>query len=104
MNWQIQQILRRRRAAEQGAIPPGRGGTLSVCLVYPNRYETAMSSLGFQAVYQLFNEQPEIVCERAFLPDRDELAAYGKSGDTLVSLESERPLSDFDIGRLFNLL
>ena len=97
MNWQIQQILRRRRAAEQGAIPPGRGGTLSVCLVYPNRYETAMSSLGFQAVYQLFNEQPEIVCERAFLPDRDELAAYGKSGDTLVSLESERPLSDFDM-------
>lgn len=97
MNWQIQQILRRRRAAETGAIPPGRGGALSVCLVYPNRYETAMSSLGFQAVYQLFNDQPEIVCERAFLPDRDELAAYVKSGDTLVSLEGERPLSDFDV-------
>ena len=56
-----------------------------------------MSSLGFQAVYRLFNDQPEIVCERAFLPDRDELAAYVKSGDTLVSLESERPLSDFDL-------
>lgn len=97
MNWQIQQILRRRRAAETGAIPPGRGGALSVCLVYPNRYETAMSSLGFQAVYQLFNDQPEIVCERAFLPDRDELTAYVKSGDTLVSLEGERPLSDFDV-------
>jgi radical SAM superfamily enzyme YgiQ (UPF0313 family) len=97
MNWQIQQILRRRRAAETGAIPPGRGGALSVCLVYPNRYETAMSSLGVQAVYQLFNDQPEIVCERAFLPDRDELTAYVKSGDTLVSLEGERPLSDFDV-------
>lgn len=97
MNWQIQQILRRRRAAETGAIPPGRGGALSVCLIYPNRYETAMSSLGFQTVYQLFNDQPEIVCERAFLPDRDEQAAYLKSGDTLVSLEGERPLSDFDV-------
>lgn len=56
-----------------------------------------MSSLGFQAVYKLFNDQPDLVCERAFLPDRDELAAYVKSGDTLVSLESERPLSDFDV-------
>lgn len=97
MNWQIQQILRARRAAETGAIPAGRGGTLSVCLVYPNRYNTAMSSLGFQTVYQLFNDQPDVVCERSFLPDRDELAAYEKSGETLVSLESERPLSDFDV-------
>jgi len=97
MNWQIQQILRRRRAGETGAIPAGRGGALSVCLVYPNHYTVAMSSLGFQAVYKLFNDQPDVVCERAFLPDRDELASYEKSGDTLVSLENERPLSDFDI-------
>ena len=56
-----------------------------------------MSSLGFQTVYRLFNEQPDVVCERAFLPDREELAAYEKSGETLVSLESERPLSGFDV-------
>jgi len=37
------------------------------------------------------------VCERAFLPDKDELAEYGKSGTTLLSLESGRPLSDFDV-------
>ena len=97
MNWQIQQILRRRRAAEQGAIPAGRGGALSVCVVYPNHYTVAMSSLGFQTVYRLFNEQPDLVCERAFLPDREELTAYLKSGETLVSLENERPLSDFDL-------
>lgn len=97
MNWQIQQILRRRRGAETGAIPAGCGGALSVCLVYPNHYTVAMSSLGFQAVYKLFNDQPDVVCERAFLPDRDELAVYEKSGDTLVSLENERPLSDFDV-------
>jgi len=97
VNWQIQQILRRRRGAETGAIPAGRGGALSVCLVYPNHYSVAMSSLGFQAVYKLFNDQPDVVCERAFLPDREELALYEKSGDTLVSFENERPLSDFDL-------
>ncbi len=97
VNWQIQQILRRRRVAETGAIPAGRGGALSVCLVYPNQYPVAMSSLGFQTVYKLFNDQPAIVCERAFLPDREELDLYEKSGETLVSLENERPLTDFDV-------
>jgi radical SAM superfamily enzyme YgiQ (UPF0313 family) len=56
-----------------------------------------MSSLGFQTVYRLLNEQPGVVCERAFLPDRDELALYDKSGETLVSLESERPVNQFDL-------
>lgn len=97
MNWHIREILRKRRTAETGAIPPHRGGDLSVCLVYPNRYETAMSSLGFQTVYRLLNEQPGVVCERAFLPDREELALYDKSGETLVSLESERPVNQFDL-------
>lgn len=97
MNWHIREILRKRRTAETGAMPPHRGGDLSVCLVYPNRYATAMSSLGFQTVYRLLNEQPGVVCERAFLPDREELALYEKSGETLVSLESERPLDRFDL-------
>ena len=97
MSRSIREIQRTRRAAETGAIPPGRGGALSVCLIYPNRYYTAMSSLGFQAVYRLFNEQPDVVCERAFLPDREELAEYEKSGTTLLSLESGRPVSDFDV-------
>lgn len=56
-----------------------------------------MSSLGFQAVHRLFNDQPDTVCERAFLPDREELAEYAKSGATLLSLESGRPLSDFAV-------
>jgi radical SAM superfamily enzyme YgiQ (UPF0313 family) len=97
MSWKLLEILRRRRAAETGSIPQGRGGALSVCLIYPNRYNTAMSSLGFQAVYRLFNDQPDVVCERAFLPDREELAEYEKDGTTLLSLESERPVSDFDL-------
>lgn len=97
MSWQIREILRQRRAAEQGAIPSGSGGTVSVCLVYPNSYSTAMSSLGFQTVYRLFNQQPGVVCERAFLPDRKELGLYQKSGLPLLSLENERPLADFDL-------
>lgn len=75
----------------------GWGGKLTVCLVYPNRYRTAMSNLGFQTVYSLLNDEPDVLCERAFLPDPEELREYEKSGSKLLSLESQHPLSEFDV-------
>jgi radical SAM superfamily enzyme YgiQ (UPF0313 family) len=84
-------------AAESGAVNRNRGGRLSCCLVYPNRYHAAMSNLGFQSVYAMMNDCPEVVCDRAFLPDRDELEELERGGGTLLSLESQRPLSSFDL-------
>ena len=56
-----------------------------------------MSSLGYQTVYSLLAAYPGVLCERAFLPDREGLAEYRRSGMALVSLEGQRPLADFDI-------
>lgn len=99
MSWDIRKKRRALLAGETNLSPQGqgRGGRLSVCLVYPNRYSTAMSSLGFQTVYALLNSAPGVVCERAFLPERDEMAEYRRSGQPLSSLEGGRPLADFDI-------
>ena len=63
--------LKKRLAQEQGTIGKDWGGRIPVALVYPNTYYVGMSSLGFQTIYKLFNDQPDIVCERAFLPDTD---------------------------------
>lgn len=97
MSWKIIEKYRRILAKESGASPKKWGVKLPVCLVYPNRYRTAMSNLGFQAVYALLNSQPDILCERAFLPDPEDLREYGKSGTPLLSLESQRPLADFAV-------
>lgn len=99
MIWNIKQHLRTLLAAETNLYPRGksRGGDLAICLAYPNRYHTAMSSLGFQKVYSLLASSAGIVCERAFLPERNDLDEYKKSGMPLLSLESQRPLADFDI-------
>ena len=43
-----------------------------------------MSNLGFQTVYRLFNEQDDIVCERVFLPPKQELADLLASRAPLV--------------------
>lgn len=80
-------------AGEIGAIQKGWAGRLRIALVYPNTYAVGMSNLGFQTVYQQFNAFNEVVCERAFLPD----APAGRPNGDVVSLESGRPLADFDL-------
>src|SRR4029434_6522587 len=56
-----------------------------------------MSTLGFQTVYRLFNAEPDIVCERVFLPPKTELAAQLASREPLVTIESQTPVARFDI-------
>jgi radical SAM superfamily enzyme YgiQ (UPF0313 family) len=97
MSWKNIEKYRRILAAEQGAVVKGWGGKLTVCLIYPNHYRTGMSNLGFQAVYALFNENSDVVCERAFLPEKDELAELNTSRKPLLSLESQKPLNEFDV-------
>ncbi|WP_459860571.1 radical SAM protein [Desulfuromonas carbonis] len=88
---------RRRLEAESGCHANPWGGRLSVALVYPNTYHQAMSNLGFLTVYQLLNSRDDTLCERFFLPDTDDLAEHRKTGYPLFSLESRRPLADFDL-------
>jgi len=70
---------------------------LTVALAFPNRYYTAMSNLGFQAVHRLFNEQPGTRCERVFLPDSEDMEEYRRTETPLLSLESQTPVRNFDI-------
>ena len=68
-----------RRAAvetlgrEVGYTLKDHGGRLRVALAFPNTYFVGMSNLGLQTVYRLLNERDDVVCERVFLPPRQEL-------------------------------
>ncbi|MDH4266825.1 MAG: radical SAM protein, partial [Deltaproteobacteria bacterium] len=79
------------------SFPDSLGEKLSIALAYPHRYYTAMSNLGFQTVYRLFNEQPRTMCQRVFLPDPEDIAEYRRTETPLFSLESQRPVRAFDI-------
>ncbi len=70
---------------------------MRVCLIYPNTYPLAMTNLGFQTVYHLFNGLASCVCERAFLPEREDLLEYSRTSTPLLSYESQTPVKDFDI-------
>jgi len=71
-------------------------GSFRVALVYPNLYYVAMSNLGFQSVYSMLNRLPDVMCERAFLPDDVHKEELERTGRPLTSFETDTPLRDFD--------
>lgn len=82
---------------ERGAVRKEWGGRLRVALVYPNRYPVAMANLGFLTIHARINARPDALCERAFLPDARESSGAGAPSSPVRTLESGRPLSDFDV-------
>jgi radical SAM family uncharacterized protein/radical SAM-linked protein len=68
-----------------------------LCLAFPDAYEIGMSHLGTKILYSLLGKDDRILCERAFTPWVDMEAELRKRGLPLLSLESMRPLRDFDV-------
>ncbi|NOT44379.1 MAG: radical SAM protein [Acidobacteria bacterium] len=95
--WQQRERARATLSREVGFVTKPHGGRLRVALAFPNTYFVGMSNLGFQTVYRLFNDSPDIVCERVFLPPKSELAEQLRTGAPLVTLESQTLVGDFDV-------
>jgi radical SAM superfamily enzyme YgiQ (UPF0313 family) len=82
---------------ERGTVFKDPGGKINIALVYPNKYSIGMSSLGFQGIYGFLNSMQDVVCERVFLPDEDDLEEYMRTNTRIFTLESKRTLDRFDI-------
>jgi radical SAM superfamily enzyme YgiQ (UPF0313 family) len=96
-HWQQRERARDVLAREVGYVIKPHGSRLRVALLFPNTYFVGMSSLGYQTVYRLFNDLDDVVCERAFLPPKQELRDQLASGAPLVTLESQTPVGQFDV-------
>jgi len=70
---------------------------LKWCLAYPDLYEVGMSNLGLQILYEVLNDRDDCLAERAYSPDADLAAQLRMGGVPLWSLETRRPLRDFDV-------
>lgn len=96
MSKKIVESYKQKLSKEEGYII-NRGGQLRVALCYPNTHGIGMANLGMHTMYELFNQIPEVSCERVFLPDDSELKEYEKSRTPLLSLETQTPVKDFDV-------
>ena len=96
-SWTLRERAREALSKEVGYVTKPHGDRLRVALAFPNTYWVGMSNLGFQTVYRLFNAQDDVVCERFFLPPKQELAELLATNTRLVTLESQTPVADFDV-------
>ena len=97
MSWKLKRKAQALLADEQGTVSKDWGGKVAVALVYPNTYAVGMSNLGFQTIYRHLNALPDVVCERVFLPNPEDADEMRRSGTSPFSLESLRPLADFQM-------
>jgi radical SAM superfamily enzyme YgiQ (UPF0313 family) len=77
--------------------PEHRPGTLAWLLVYPDTYEIGLPNQGLQILYEILNERPDAVAERAYAPWTDMEALMRQAGVPLFSLESHRSAGSFDV-------
>ena len=91
-------LQERHRGYRQAEVPLQeikQAGSFRIALCYPNLYFVGMSNLGFHSVYQMLNAHPDVLCERAFLPDDVDREDLERTGQPLTTVESGSDLRAF---------
>jgi radical SAM superfamily enzyme YgiQ (UPF0313 family) len=68
-----------------------------VAVAFPDVYEMAMSNLALHILYGVLNAEADVACERIYAPWPDFERALRGAGMPLMSLETKRPMRDFDV-------
>jgi radical SAM family uncharacterized protein/radical SAM-linked protein len=83
---------------ELGAVhKPWEKAEVRWVLTYPEVYEVGASNLGHIILYNILNQQPRQLCDRAYLPGTDLAAKLRQTKTPLFAIESRRALKNFDI-------
>ncbi len=76
---------------------PWNPDTMTVAFCFPDVYEVGMSHLGMKILYHMLNDRADTLCERVFAPWDDMEQEMRKEGIPLLSMESARPVKEFDM-------
>jgi radical SAM family uncharacterized protein len=88
---------------ERGSVRPRHeAGRVAFLLIYPDTYEIGLPNQGLQILYEILNERPDAVAERAYAPWTDMEGSMRASGLPLFSVDTHRSALDFDV-LAFNL-
>jgi radical SAM family uncharacterized protein len=78
-------------------VKPWDSVRLRVLLSYPDAYEVGVSNQGLQILYSIVNGDARYLCERVYAPWPDMEAELRAAALPLFSLESKRPVGEFDV-------
>jgi radical SAM family uncharacterized protein len=83
---------------EQGARAPVHSPDLvSWLLCYPDIYEVGLPNQGLQILYEILNDRPDALAERAYAPWTDMEAAMRRAAIPLFSVENHIGARAFDV-------
>ncbi len=68
-----------------------------IALAFPDLYDLGQANLGLAILYEIINDQADLLAERVFSPWHDMEAALRENNIPLFTLESKRAVSEFDI-------
>ena len=78
-------------------VKTGGKELIRFALAFPDIYEIGMSNMAIPILCRILNNQPDVLAERVYAPWIDMEAMMRRYNIPLFSLESKRPLADFDI-------
>lgn len=94
---QVQKPTRYTGGEMNTQLKPWDSAKLHFAFCFPDTYEVGMSHLGMKILYAAMNQQPDMLCERAFMPWVDMMELMKQEKVPLFTLESRSPLSAFDV-------
>ena len=97
LEWSCIQTPARYLGNEVGAVHKDwDAAEVRFTMAYPEIYEVGASNLGHVVLYTILNNQPGMLCDRAYLPGDDMLQLLKSKNRDLFAVESKRPLKHFD--------
>ena len=88
---------------EDGAVVPTHAPhKVAWLLTYPDTYEIGLPNQGLQILYEILNERPDAVAERAYAPWSDLAGLLRERAVPLFSVDGHRAAAGFDL-LAFNL-
>jgi radical SAM family uncharacterized protein len=67
------------------------------CLLYPDAYEVGLPNQGLMILYELLNEQPDVLAERTYAVWSDLEALLREHGIGQFTVDAHRPVGAFDV-------
>src|SRR5690348_18157729 len=80
-----------------GVVKEWDAATVRWALMYPDAYEVGLPDQGVQILYEVLNEQPDVLAERTYAVWPDLESLMRASGVPQFTVDSHRPVGAFDL-------
>lgn len=78
-------------------IKPWGSAAVRWCLMYPDAYEVGLPNQGVQILYEILNEQKDVLAERTYAVWPDLEALMREHGVPQFTVDAHRPVAAFDV-------